>query len=104
MGIFRRKTSWDKRDQAIGKASDLLHEAIGQLRLAHYYAAEMKDKEFATALWELADEMPVVTREIDGHLHPTWRVHLDHPRLPLRALSGGQARAVTRRTGTVGNR
>ncbi len=87
-GIFQRKTTWDKRDQAIEKASDLIHAGIQQLRPAHHYAAEMGDPEFATALWELAEELPAVTREIDGHLHEGWRTHIDHPRLPLRRLSG----------------
>lgn len=87
MSLLRRKTAWQKRDDAIDKASELLHEAIGQLRLAHHYAAAMGDSEFATALWELADELPLVTREVDAHLIPNWRWHLNNPRLPVRSLS-----------------
>lgn len=84
---LRRKSNWEQRDDAIDKASDLIHRAIAELRQASNCAARMLDEEMATALWNLSDELPIVTREIDAHLSPSWRAHVDKPRLPVRSLS-----------------
>lgn len=86
MRLFRRKSTWDKRDDAIAKASDLLHEAVRQLRSAHYYAADMGDPEFATALWEIGDLIPVVTREVDAYLYDWAAIHQPPRHTPFNSV------------------
>lgn len=77
--MFRRKTKRQKRDEAIGRAHDHLHLAIHELRLAHAYAASMGDQGFATALWEIGDLIPAVSREVGAYVYD-WQARIQPPR------------------------
>jgi hypothetical protein len=61
---------WRQRDRHIGRAYRKLHEAVGELRMAHSVAVEMGDMSFADDLWDYSEKIlnTRVTAELSDHL------------------------------------
>jgi hypothetical protein len=77
--LFKRKLPREQRDTHIAMASEYLHRAVRNLRMAHHHAADMGDPDLATALWEIGELIPQVTREVDAYLYD-WSAVIQPPR------------------------